>query len=54
MPDMPACATDSVQVARDGVIATVTLNRPDRMNTEVYRIGVTAFLDKKAPRFTGR
>jgi enoyl-CoA hydratase len=30
MPD--AVTADSVQVARDGAVATVTLNRPDRMN----------------------
>ncbi|MCK6449699.1 MAG: enoyl-CoA hydratase-related protein [Alphaproteobacteria bacterium] len=32
MPDIPAAAADTILVARDGAIATVTLNRPDRMN----------------------
>ncbi len=32
MPDLPAAPADTVLVARDGAVATVTLNRPDRMN----------------------
>ncbi|MGQ0675438.1 MAG: enoyl-CoA hydratase/isomerase family protein [Rhodospirillales bacterium] len=32
MPDSRAAAADSISLARDGWVATVTLNRPDRLN----------------------
>lgn len=64
----------SIDVTRDGDIATVALNNPGKLNappaapltpaeidanfdyfdTEDYRIGYDAFINKQEPKFKGR
>lgn len=55
---------DLLRTARDGAVATVTMNKPERMNvfslamrdrvTSVHAEGKQAFFEKRKPRFTGK
>lgn len=53
---------ETITLERDSNVATIALNRPQRLNegqalcgyTSDHEEGVAAFFEKRAPNFTGR